>query len=121
MKRRTAALAATAGLIVALVGCSAPRPPVVSDGANMAPLGSDGANVDGANIDGCDYAYGIHGECVPVKFPTGTTDKCKWLADHEFGPLEVRGPDRHHLAPKGGPVAPDGAPYACPHYLKPPK
>lgn len=49
------------------------------------------------NVDGCDHGYGSRGQCVPWEFPVGTADGCAWLAGHGFGPLAVRGPDRHRL------------------------
>ncbi|MCP2257804.1 hypothetical protein LX15_001490 [Streptoalloteichus tenebrarius] len=47
--------------------------------------------------DGCDHAYGEPSQCVPWRFPPGTGEACAWLREHGFGPLAVRGRDRHQL------------------------
>ncbi|RJQ73049.1 hypothetical protein D5S17_25305 [Pseudonocardiaceae bacterium YIM PH 21723] len=51
--------------------------------------------------DGCDHAYGERVQCVPWTFPPGTANGCDWLRQHGFGPLTVRGHDRHGLDTNG--------------------
>jgi len=52
--------------------------------------------------DGCDHAYGDRDVCVPWTFPAGVTDKCAWLRDRGFQPLEITGGrDRHGLDRNG--------------------
>jgi hypothetical protein len=60
------------------------------------------------NVDGCDRNYGTVTQCVPWKFPAGTTDKCGWLAGHGFGRLVVQGVDRQRLDRDGNGIACDG-------------
>jgi hypothetical protein len=52
--------------------------------------------------DGCDHAYGDRDVCVPWQFPAGATDKCAWLRQRGFEPLEITGGrDRHGLDRNG--------------------
>ncbi|MEG3630552.1 galactose oxidase early set domain-containing protein [Streptomyces poriticola] len=48
-------------------------------------------------ISGCDRHYGSANVCVPTTFPAEvkrtTQARCTWLAEHDFGPLEVNGKD----------------------------
>ena len=84
-------------------------PPYVNNFAEQpgvrpnAPLPSPTADVDvDEGIDGCDHAYGDRSVCVPWVFPDGVTDKCEWLREHDFKPLEITGGrDRHGLDRNG--------------------
>jgi hypothetical protein len=68
-----------------------------------APQASPTAGVDIAEgTDGCDHAYGARDVCVPWQFPAGVTDKCAWLRERGFKPLEITGGrDRHGLDRNG--------------------
>jgi hypothetical protein len=59
------------------------------------------------NVDGCDHNYGEVTQCVPWTFPTGTTDKCTWLAEHGFKKLKVAAADRQKLDTDGNKIACD--------------
>ncbi|GAA2481328.1 hypothetical protein [Winogradskya humida] len=61
-----------------------------------------------AFADGCNHAYGNRNQCVPLKFPPGTTDKCTWLKKHGFKNLTVQGKDNHLLDRNGNHTACDG-------------
>jgi hypothetical protein len=62
---------------------------VLPDGPSPVPMTDD--------LDGCDHDYGTAAQCVPYSFPPGTTNACTWLAEHGFGPIAVKGRDRHNL------------------------
>jgi hypothetical protein len=68
-----------------------------------APLPSPTAGLRIAEgVDGCDHAYGDRDICVPWVFPGGVTDKCGWLRERGFQPLEITGGrDRHALDRNG--------------------
>ncbi|GAA4675415.1 hypothetical protein [Phytohabitans rumicis] len=51
--------------------------------------------------EGCDYSYGDRTVCVPWEFPEGVTDKCAWLKERGYKPLQVNGRDRHGLDRNG--------------------
>jgi hypothetical protein len=91
------------------VGPTGAPPPYVHSFADQpgaeprAPLPSPTAALDIAEgTDGCDHAYGGRDVCVPWKFPSGVTDKCAWLRERGFEPLEITGGrDRHGLDRNG--------------------
>lgn len=49
------------------------------------------------NVDGCDHNYGTKTQCIPLTFPDGVTDKCRWLKEHDFTAVLVAGEDRQKL------------------------
>lgn len=49
------------------------------------------------NVDGCDHNYGTKTQCIPLVFPDGVTDKCRWLQEHDFSAVLVVGKDLQEL------------------------
>ena len=51
------------------------------------------------HVTGCDSDYGAANQCVPWTIPGSTSQaKCAWLKSNGFGPLQVVGTNRQHLA-----------------------
>lgn len=63
-----------------------------------------------AYSDGCDRNYGDAPLCVPYVYPQGfqtPEQRCKWLKDHGFPEIPIRGQDRQGLDPDKNGVACD--------------